>query len=91
MWILDGNLQNQARQKGEMSLSIKCFVCERELTRPGALVFGPPLQEEDLVPKVEKFHLCGYDWMETIKILERMKKNPKKLVALERKHEDLGK
>jgi len=53
-------------------LEIHCFMCKRELSRPGALVIGPPVYGEDEkhVMKVEKIHLCGGDWLKLKDFME---------------------
>ena len=47
---------------------IKCYVCDAELEKPGALVFSPPypgyIMNSDSV--VEKMHLCGKCWFDLV-------------------------
>ncbi|MGD9723933.1 MAG: hypothetical protein AB7O59_20505 [Pirellulales bacterium] len=40
-------------------LELKCNRCGATLTRPGALVFSPPVGQEWLV---EKYHVCAECW-----------------------------
>ena len=45
------------KAKGEwfMAINTKCSACKRELGDFGAILLGPPDEDN----KVEKFHLCG--------------------------------
>lgn len=44
-----------------MALDVDCFRCERVLDKPGALLFGPPIETKAKLENIQtsqKFHLC---------------------------------
>jgi hypothetical protein len=47
-------------------LDVRCDRCEREIMRPGALIFNPPSNETLLV---EKYHICVDCWPTIVAML----------------------
>jgi hypothetical protein len=43
-------------------IKIECDACERELVKPGALLFSPPTKNNDC----KKMHLCNVCYMDVL-------------------------
>ena len=51
-------------QKVKKSWSIRCELCQMELSEPGALIFSPPENGMDGAGRVRKYHVCLKCWEE---------------------------
>lgn len=49
-----------------MAIAPKCDKCQKELKKPGALVFSPPESVEAHAP-VDKYHVCSDCWRKWLK------------------------
>ena len=56
---------SQKVKKGWLIWSIRCELCQMDLTEPGALIFSPPTGADSLFGvMVRKYHICLKCWEE---------------------------
>jgi hypothetical protein len=57
-----------------MALHLVCTSCQKELVKPGALLFGPPSKSAT----AKKYHLCGSCYREIIRFYKLRPRTQKK-------------
>lgn len=63
-----------------MSITVTCYVCEKELDEPGALVFSPPYGSKG-ANQVTKRHLCRTCWRELDVLMRSVNQRMKDMEA----------